>query len=230
MSNTIRSIVLAFALLPLVALGQVDSTGTLVLDDVDRYYPRENLVVMATTDGYLDAPDGFESSYIPRGFSGFVYYDRPFGKSGISMAIGAGISNQNIHSNSTWVVDDADENWELFEYENPDDFTINKFSTTYAEVPLELRWITNGNPKFRLVAGFRAGYLLQAKTKQVIDGEKVKYYDYDGIERFRYGVSGRIGIGVFAITGYYQLSPLFEGEGPGGEVVPWSVGLALCLF
>ncbi len=94
--------------------------------------------------------------------------------------------------------------------------------TNYLEIPLEFRFHSNPNDKkrsFKLGLGFKAGLLFNAHTKikQEIDGEttKVKVHDDFALNRFRYGVTGRIGIGGFNVFVYQNMNELFEdGKGP----------------
>jgi hypothetical protein len=54
------------------------------------------------------------------------------------------------------------------------------------------------------------------KVKYKEDGEVRKFKDNQNfnLNRFRYGVFAKIGIGNFSLFGYYNISPLFE-EGKG---------------
>ena len=94
--------------------------------------------------------------------------------------------------------------------------------TNYVDIPLELRFTSNPSDPgraFKLSIGGRIGYMYDAFTKQKYreDGETKQLKDKQNfnLNRFRYGVSARLGIGNFGLFGYYNLTPLFEeGEGP----------------
>lgn len=94
--------------------------------------------------------------------------------------------------------------------------------TNYVDVPLELRFTSNPSDPgraFKFSVGGRIGYMYDAFTKQKYseDGETKQLKDKQNfnLNRFRYGVSARLGIGNFSFFGYYNLTPLFqEGEGP----------------
>lgn len=115
--------------------------------------------------------------------------------------------------------------------------------TNYFEIPVEICFRTRPDDparSFKISVGGRVGYLFDSFTK-------VKYKEDEGIKKykdkqdfqltkFRYGVSGRIGIGSVSLFGYYNLSPLFKSEkGPveDGETSgmnTFTIGLSLASF
>jgi hypothetical protein len=115
--------------------------------------------------------------------------------------------------------------------------------TNYFEVPVELCFRTRPDDparSFKISVGGRVGYLFDSftKVKYKEDGEVKKYKDKQDFQltKFRYGISGRIGVGAVSLFGYYNLTPLFEsGEGPvlNGKTTEFStltIGLSLASF
>ena len=102
------------------------------------------------------------------------------------------------------------------------DVTKSMLVSNYFDVPLELRFYANPNDKkrsFKVGLGFKAGirFSSHTKVKYEEDGNNVieKEKNIFGLNRFRYGVTGRIGIGGINFFYYQSLSELFEsGEGP----------------
>jgi hypothetical protein len=93
--------------------------------------------------------------------------------------------------------------------------------TNYIDVPLELRFsLKPDDParSFKIAVGGRVGYMYDSftKIKYKEEGEvkKVKNKQDFNLNKFRYGLSARIGVGNFSLFGYYNLTPLFE-EGKG---------------
>jgi Outer membrane protein beta-barrel domain len=89
----------------------------------------------------------------------------------------------------------------------------------YVEIPLDFRFDTKPEDlahSFNLSFGGRVGYLIDAMTKIKYrqDGENrvMKNKQNHGMNPFRYGVYTRIGIGVFNVFGFYNLTPLFEAD------------------
>lgn len=98
----------------------------------------------------------------------------------------------------------------------------SKLAVNYFDVPLELRFYANPENKksgLRIGIGGKIGILYSAHTKVNYEFDdhmnKIKQKKDFNLNRFRYGVSGRIGFGSFGLFGYYSLSELFEeGNGP----------------
>lgn len=194
---------------------------------------QDHLVLEFTNDMWLDAPDDVEFRTPSVGFKGYFFVDHNFGSGIFSFAWGMGISSDNVHSNAipTREIDgDGSPGKQIITaYPDSYDYDKNKFVTTYLELPLELRVITRGRSPFKMAVGFRLGYLLGDHQK-IIDGDgKRKYYDFAHITEWRYGVSARIGVGKFAFTGFYSLTPLIE-EGKGTQAIPISVGISFVPF
>lgn len=107
----------------------------------------------------------------------------------------------------------------------------NKLKTTFLEVPLMLTLSPSGgrNP-FYLSAGMYGGVLLGAKQKLKDDnGNKFKIKDDFNLNKFRYGVIGRIGFGPFAVYAQLSMTELFK-EGQGPELTPFNVGVSILDF
>jgi hypothetical protein len=115
--------------------------------------------------------------------------------------------------------------------------------TNYFEVPLELRFNTHPSDPargFKVGVGGRIGYLYDSfsKLKYKVDGETRQLKDKQNwnLNRFRYGVFGKIGFGNFSFFGYYNLTPLFEeGKGPyekniATDFQTMTVGISLSAF
>jgi hypothetical protein len=93
--------------------------------------------------------------------------------------------------------------------------------TNYVDVPVEIRYSTKPDDparSFKISVGGRIGYMYDSftKIKYKEDSEVKKLKDKQdfNLNKFRYGLTARIGVGNFSLFGYYNLSPLFE-EGKG---------------
>ncbi len=92
----------------------------------------------------------------------------------------------------------------------------------YIEAPLEFRYDTNPEDiarSFNVSIGGRIGYLYDSFTKvdYTDNGEdkSVKEKQLHGMNRIRYGMYGRVGLGGFSFFAYYNISPMFQdGKGP----------------
>jgi hypothetical protein len=192
----------------------------------DRW--EDKIIIEITNDMWLNLPAGVELRPFSPGFKAYFFTDYQFGESVFSFAWGFGVSADNVHSNADWVLtrETASNPGSLVLTPYPDeyDYSKNKFVTTYLELPIEFRLITEGRRPFKFATGFRLGYQVQNHNKIIDDEGKRKFYNFDYIEKLRYGVSARMGYGRIGITGFYSLVPLVD-EKNGSDVIPVSLGL-----
>ena len=224
-------LLVGFLLLGITAvLAQSDDDEKVIIRIYDRY--DDKLVFEITNDMWLDMPDGVKLRGFSPGFKGYFFTDYTFGReSNISFAWGFGISADNVHSNAVLVQvefpDGTLGDQTLTPFPEGYEYEKNKFVTTYLELPIELRFITKGRSPFKFAAGFRLGYLLSDHQKIIDTDGKRKYYDFNDVTTWRYGVSARIGVGKVQLSGFYSLVPLIEGS---DNTIPISVGIALTPF
>lgn len=106
----------------------------------------------------------------------------------------------------------------------------NKLACTYIGIPVMLRYESNRsnlNHSFHIAAGGFGEYLIGSHTKtKSTSNDKIKQHDDFNLNRFRYGITGRIGYGWASLFVNYSLSELFE-SGTGPVLYPASAGLAL---
>jgi hypothetical protein len=190
------------------------------------------------------------SPYSP-GFDIYAMYSIPFGKSKFSLGLGFGVGTHNLRSDAVptneinWTSDSLTgrtifalipsyKNNKEIKYDN------NKFTLSYFDIPLELRY-KKENKKgkmFKFSVGGKVGCLLSSHTKYrgtKYEGDdpdvgtadvKYKIYKIQNLELLRYGISARIGFGMYNIFGYYSLSKLFQKD-KGPELYPISVGICI---
>lgn len=180
---------------------------------------------------YMD--QSFELRTIQQGATAFIQYNMPIGKQQLaSFAVGLGIRNHNMYSNS--VIEDVKADTIKFVgIPSGVDYRKSKVNLTYLDLPIEikLRW-KNG---FKLVPGFKVGYRIDSKQKykgdrfdeEVMVKEKTKTIRQT--EDWSYGFTMRIGYKVVSLYGYYQISNIFEKE-KGPEMSPISVGITITPF
>ncbi len=120
---------------------------------------------------------------------------------------------------------------------NYNDIRKSLLSPTYIDLPVEFRAVTStGRETFRFIVGFKAGVLVSAKTKIKYgtgdDVRKEKLHDDFFLNRFRYGIYGRVGYKNLHLFTYYSLSDLFQSGklNPTQEVMPLTFGLSFLMF
>lgn len=108
-----------------------------------------------------------------------------------------------------------------------------KFAANYIEVPLEIRFRTEGYKHFKVMLGGKIGYQLNAltKTTNVNNGQRqiIKTFDFPDNNPLRYGATIRIGIRNWAIYGAYYFSPLFTNS-DSVQLTPFTAGVSISLF
>jgi hypothetical protein len=177
-----------------------------------------------------------------------LFKDFPINKSPISFAVGLGIDAHNFNSNG--VVDTLSGGRTIFfplsaKLNDVDSttrsYSKNKMTVAYLDLPIEFRFRTKNETgkKFKFALGFKAGVLINKHTKYkgnyvdqntgTVKTDKVKSHYINNLESFRYGVSARVGYGMYNLMFFYSLSTLFEKD-KGPEMFPVSVGISLTPF
>jgi len=195
--------------------------------ELDRW--EDKIVISITNDMWLNLPDDVSLRPFSPGFKAHFFSDYAIKDGIVSFAWGLGVSSDNVHSNAVFVQESFEDGTTgdqiLVPFPEDYEYQKNKHVATYLELPIELRVITKGRSPFKFAAGFRLGYLF-ADHNKIIDTEgKRKFYDFENVTKFRYGLSARVGFGKIQLTGFYSLVPFIE-EGKGSEVIPISVGLS----
>ncbi len=204
-------------------------------ENVDTNYydpPRkmDRLVFRIGHANWMNGPG--DVSVKPWSYHTSLHYmqDIPFGKSGFAGAIGLGFRSHNVFHNGIFIEDpDGEDATQLVPYSKDQEPDKNKLSANYFDLPLELRFRTEGSPAFKIAVGGSIAYLFNLHHKIIDSDGKRKYFGIDGVDPLRYGLQARIGVGRFNAFAYYSLSPFFKsGQGPQMQQV--SLGVALTLL
>jgi hypothetical protein len=199
---------------------------------------------------FSDAPDTLGLATLrSRAVNIYYLYRIPLGESAFSFHSGFGLGFENFMFSddvTLRMVGDDTEVAGLNQYittitqRNAQNIRKSKLNANYFDIPLELRFNTNRespNRGFRVSVGGRVGVLFDSKTKfkyEVDDNTKIaKFKESFSLNRFRYGVSGRLGIGSFSVFYYQNLSNLFRsGRGPDGteETKSFMTGISFALL
>ncbi|HVK97807.1 MAG TPA: hypothetical protein VM368_08315, partial [Flavisolibacter sp.] len=189
---------------------------------------------------WLNKPDSIRTAGLPRTVNIYVMLAFPFKTNpNMSVAIGPGISNDNMFFNRTNI--GIKENTPAIRFQNAADtnaFKKYKLSTVFAEAPIELRYSSNpgDNAKsIKAAVGVKVGTLLSAwvKGKELQNRSGNAIGDYTMKEKSkkffnttRLSLTGRVGYGHFSLFASYAVTPLFK-EGLGPKIQPMAVGLAI---
>ena len=180
---------------------------------------------------YMDSD--FELRTIQQGATAFIQYNMQMGdKELVSFSFGLGIRNHNMYSNSV-LHDIKADTIKFTSIPNSAEYRKSKVNLVYLDLPIELklRW-KNG---FKLVPGFKVGYLIDSKQKYKGDRfdeaimVKEKTKTIRQLEDWSYGFTLRVGYKFVSLYGYYQISNIFQ-RGKGPEMNPISVGITITPF
>ncbi len=204
----------------------------------------DHFMIQAGYDGWVGAPDSIETSGFGRHLNVYIMLDKPFKTDPRwSVGLGVGIGSSNIFFDKTMIDLKGAINTTQVSFRDvstQNNFNKYKLATVWAEIPVELRHISNplrsdGSFKWSIgakvgtmISGYTKGKDLQSSEGQSLYGEKyiAKEKDRKFLNNLRLAPTARIGFGNFTIYGAYQITTLFR-EGQGPEMKPFSVGLCL---
>jgi len=204
----------------------------------------DHFMIQAGYDGWLSTPDSIQTSGFSRHLNIYVMLDKPFKTDPRwSVGLGVGIGSSNIFFDKTLIDLKGAISTTQVTFQNAsaiNHYDKYKLTTVWAEVPIELRHISNplnsdGSFKWSIgakvgtmLSGYTKGKDLQNATGQSLYGDKyiAKEKDRKYLNNLRLAPTARIGFGNFTVYGAYQITTLFR-EGQGPEVRPYSIGLCL---
>ncbi len=212
-------------------------------DDRVRMRPQDRFIFDAFFDIWQDVPDGMDLEFYNRGINISLFRDYPLGYSNFSIAPGINFSSHNMYSDHWFKYDDGKFDFISIK-EKGLSYDNNKISLNYIDIPVEFRYRTRPHRDmphpFRISVGAKLGYLIQAHTKYVGDvyldnngsentrETKIKEYNLNNIESWRYGLTARIGYGYVNIIGYYPLNRIFK-DNLGKDMYPISIGASFII-
>ncbi|MFN3404320.1 MAG: porin family protein [Cytophagaceae bacterium] len=149
----------------------------------------------------------------------------------LSPGLNLGLDNYSFERRNTRLIPTQDTVY-TFLVDVPDhNYQKSKLALTYLDVPVELifRSKLNTSKVFKIAIGGKVGILLKSHTKVKYEANGVTTRDKIStdfhINRWRYGLTARVGYGLWSVFGYYQLNNLFK-EGYAPDMTPVLVGLA----
>jgi hypothetical protein len=208
----------------LAQTGKPDPKGYAIVQREDK------LIINITSDNWTDLPSDVKSKPIrSRGFSFLLMSDRMNKSGNIGIGTGLGFMSQNVHTDA-FLVDTTSNGSSYVLQPIPDslNYKVNKLSLNFITAALEIRLRSNKNKsdeRFKLAVGIVAGYLLQNHIKYEDKSGKYKFYDVKHLNKFQYGVEGRIGYSNYALCAYYSLADVFKDNG-GPKLTPYSIGIS----
>ena len=112
-------------------------------------------------------------------------------------------------------------------------FSKNKLFAKYLTVPFQLNFKSDpkSNKSFYMSAGMSAGYLVDARNKQISSERGKQKHDGNfNLNNWRFATIGELGVGGIRLYGSYGLTNLFEKGFSRIEFHPYTIGLRFSNF
>jgi hypothetical protein len=232
----------AVLLIAATASAQTDSTAKKKKKDWSKVSlnnrANDHFMVQFGYDGWTPLPDTIKTKGLSHSVNIYLMLDFPFiSDPRFSAALGLGIGSSNIKfdkqepniigTGSTLAFPDKSDTTHFKKF---------KLVSTYVEVPVELRFITdpeNSDKSWKVALGVKLGALLNVHTrgKTLVNsaGNTVNsFVQKQSSKTFFNGTrlcgTARIGYGHVSLFGQYQITSLIK-DGRGPNVHPYSIGI-----
>lgn len=219
--SNIFAILAVLLFLPATLSSQVHKTDTISEDELQSFDNKVHFLIGLGNDFVQDIPEGTNVRNYNPSFVTSIMLDMPIGNSPLSFGAGLGLQTHNIHSNAK-ISEKANGNTEFEPLHDSLNYSKNKLSLSYLELPVELRLRLGADNSYTLALGFKAGYLIESHIKYKGDNYlennvttknkevKIKEYSIPNVNKFRYTATARIGLKNITLFGHYNLKPVFE--------------------
>ncbi|MFZ4402195.1 MAG: porin family protein [Bacteroidales bacterium] len=200
------------------------------------------------TDIWQDVPANTDVRTINQGINIYGMLNLPIGYSNFSLGGGLGVSSHNFYSDAIPVLGrnlsnsltGTTEFIKLGDYYGRQiNYSINKINTTSIEIPFELKYKTRAdrNKRFKASIGWKIGYNISNHSKyrgeDVLENTSdiitIKKTNIKYLNNWNYGITARIGFGMYNLMLYYSLSKMFEKD-KGPQYYPISLGISITPF
>ncbi len=202
----------------------------------------DHFMIQLSSDNWAGAPDSIKNRMngLSRGLNVAIMLNKPFKSDPRwSVALGIGISHSSIFFKNTSV--DVKASGNLLPFRNldsTDHFKKYKLASTYAEVPIELRYTFKPETEkksWKIALGVKVGTLLNVHTKgktlqnkgnNTINSLTQKESKKSFFNGTRLAATARVGIGNFSLFGAYSITSFLK-DGAGPTIRPYQIGLTV---
>lgn len=204
--------------------------------------PGDHLMIQISSDHWTGMPDSIASHQkgFSRGLNMYIMTNKPFkGDPRFSVGLGIGVGSSNIFFKRYDVdVKSSANRLPFIALDSTDHFKKYKVSTSYLEVPVELRFTSKPETpakSLKLAVGAKVGTLINAHTKgktlQNKNNQTVNsYLQKENSKKFfnstRLMGTARLGYGVFSLFGSYQLNNVLK-DGTGPDMKTYQIGITI---
>lgn len=222
--KSLRSIFIILSILAM--LGSLNAQDTEIAveeqDETEESMKKKSRYMIGMgNDIWMDAPGNVDIRNYSPSFVFSLMFDSQLGKSPLTFGAGLGLQSNNLYSDAFIFENHVQQKTAFNPIPDSLSYDKNKISTTYLELPVELRLRLGKEKEMTVAAGFKVGYLINSHTKYKgenylenpqtnNDKVKIKEHNINDLNKLRYTVTGRIGYKSFSVFAHYNLNPLFE--------------------
>lgn len=179
---------------------------------IDSLYREDQFYLGITYNLLKNAPAGFSNDKFSTGLSAGFLRDLPLNKNrNVALAPGLGLTFNNYSQNIAITQTNQTPVYTIVA--NSNDYSKNKFSQLFVDLPLEFRWrgSTFENHSFwRLHLGFKVSYLLYNRSVYEAGNVSSIITNNKDFNKIQYGSFVSAGYGGVNLYAYYGLNPLFK--------------------
>ena len=196
----------------------------------ERNKHQDHMLIDFGYETFSSRPGFTDFQWYNNGLNIQLFYDKLFGQSGFSGAVGVGFSTQSYYSNKQ-IRRDTNKTILYSDWLTPQStYEKNKVSTSWVEVPIELRFRSKTDDwgyRWKFSIGGKIGFLIDSHDKLVDkNGVKYKTYYFPDMNKVRAGVIARAGYGKVNFTTFFSLTEFFvPGRGPEMKQISFAISL-----
>jgi len=191
--------------------------------------PGDRLIIEINRTVWLGGSSDIKPHWRSLGLNFAFMFDKPIGRSCFSFGYGIGIYSHNYHSNADFIykLDSANKNVTTILQPKTIAYKTNSYNEKILEIPLEIRFRSKTDRKFKMEFGVKGGYVIN-DFRKIVDGDgKIRVYNTKNINHFRYGVNFRIGFEQICLTACYYVSEVFQKDRGVNGLNMYSFGIAI---
>lgn len=177
-----------------------------------NYYLEDQIYITATYNLIVDKSDSITQGGFSNGLLVGYVRDIPLNEQR-NFGLGLGINYAISHIYQNISIKSLDNGTTDFQRMESNEYIRNKFSVSYIEMPLEIRYRTSTIDEhkfFRAYLGIKAGYRLRSYTKLKTQLNEISYYNQPEFNWWKYGVYLNIGYSSWNFHIDYTLSKVFK--------------------
>lgn len=179
-----------------------------------NYYLEDQIFITATYNLIVNTDESITQGGFSNGLLVGYVRDIPLNEQR-NFGIGLGIDYSISHIYQNISIKSLDNGSTEFQQMESNEYIRNKFSLSYVEFPLEIRYRTSTIDEhkfFRAYLGFKVGYRLRSYTKLKTQLNEISYYNQPEFNWWKYGVYLNIGYSSWNFHIDYTLSKVFKND------------------